>query len=229
MSTKLKVTIVASSLAILLFTLWHFRQRQRLHETEPIANSRVQRSAVAHPPGIRRGAECRGRHRWRAAWIARVARRQLQLSVGRRVQALQSGDEERRQGHIGATVSKRLATRTWSRDSGVPRKRPGSTTPTSSNRSRARARMTCRWLRFTAVDGEVGSTITVAVCGRARRAAEDCHHARPSHDSSGERQDARDNVGYIQVDAFPEGESQKSPARFATSRNRERKDRARSA
>jgi hypothetical protein len=153
MSTKLKVTVIASSLAILLFTIVGGFVNVRASSNDGAYRQLLglQRGAVAHPPGIRRRAQYRRRHRRRAARSAGVARRQFQLPVGRRIQALQ-GDEERRQGRISAPPSPSASdTRPWSRSFPEARRtRPGSRTPTSSSRSRARARTTCRWLRFTA-------------------------------------------------------------------------------
>jgi C-terminal processing protease CtpA/Prc len=52
---------------------------------------------------------------------------------------------------IGATVSKRFGyADVVAVIPGGRRTRPGSRTPTSSSRSKARARTTCRWPRFTA-------------------------------------------------------------------------------
>jgi hypothetical protein len=58
-------------------------------------------------------------------------------------------------GEIGATVSKRLATRPWWRFCRDRRpRRPALSRPTSLNRSRARALARCRYLKFAACSPE---------------------------------------------------------------------------
>jgi len=152
MSKKLKVTIIASSLAILLFTIVggfvnvrassnDGAYRQLSVYSEVLSRIRLEYVEEPNIAGVTDGAL----HGLLESLDANSS--YLSADEYKRYKTMKSDGKA----DIGAAVSKRFGyAAVVAVIPGGPQTRPGSRTPTSSSRSRARARTTCRWLRFTA-------------------------------------------------------------------------------
>src|SRR6202140_2310464 len=212
MSTKLKVTVIASSLAILLFTIVggfvnvrassnDGAYRQLSVYSEVLSRIRLEYVEEPNIPGVTVGAL----HGLLESLDANSS--YLSPEEYRHYKTMKSGGKA----EIGATVSKRFGyADVVSIIPGGPAEKAGieNSDIIESIESKSTHDMSLAEIRGL-LSGEVGSTITVAVV-RPRRAepqkiviTRDMVTIPPV----GEKMLA-DNVGYIQVDALPEGKSQ---------------------
>jgi carboxyl-terminal processing protease len=218
MSTKLKVTVIASSLAILLFTIVggfvHVRAssnegayRQLSVYSEVLSRIRLEYVEEPNIPVVTEGAL----HGLLESLDANSS--YLSADEYKRYKTMKSDGKA----DIGATVSKRFgyaavvavipggpADKAGVENSDIIESIEGKTTHDMSLAE-----------IHGLLSGEVGSTITVAVV-RPRRAepqkiviTRDVVNIPPASDKM-----LADNAGYIQVDSFPEGESQEIAARI---------------
>jgi carboxyl-terminal processing protease len=212
MSTKLKVTVIASSLAILLFTLvgGHVNVRASSNEgayrqlsvySEVLSRIRLEYVEEPNISGVTDGAL----HGLLESLDANSS--YLSAAEYKRYKAMKSGGKA----DIGATVSKRFGyAAVVAVIPGGPADKAGveNTDIIESIEGKSTHDMSLAEIRGM-LPGEVGSTINVAVV-RPRRAepqkiaiARDVVVIPPVSDKM-----LADEVGYIKVDAFPEGKSQ---------------------
>jgi carboxyl-terminal processing protease len=212
MSTKLKVTVIASSLAILLFTIVggfvnvrassnDGAYRQLSVYSEVLSRIRLEYVEEPNIPGVTDGAL----HGLLESLDANSS--YLSPEEYKRYKTTKSGGKA----NIGADVSKRFGyAAVVAVIPGGPADKAGieNTDIIESIENKSTHDMSLAEVR-SLLSGDVGSTITVAVV-RPRRAepqkiviTRDLVTIPPASDKV-----LADNVGYIKVDSFPQGESQ---------------------
>jgi carboxyl-terminal processing protease len=218
MSTKLKVTIITSSLAILLFTVVGGFVNVRASSTDGAYRqlsvysevlSRIRLEYVEEPniAGVTEGAL----HGLLESLDANSS--YLSAEEYKHYKSMKMGGKA----DIGATVSKRFGyAAVVAVIPGGPAEKAGveNTDIIESIESKSTHDMSLAEIR-SLLSGETGSTVTVAVV-RPRRAepqkiviTRDVVSIPPVSDKM-----LADNVGYIQVDAFPEGKSEEIAAKI---------------
>src|SRR5271154_3570355 len=218
MSTKLKVTIIASSLAILLFTVVggfvnvrassnDGAYRQLSVYSEVLSRIRLEYVEEPNIAGVTDGAL----HGLLESLDANSS--YLSAEEYKHYKSMKTGGKA----DIGATVSKRFGyAAVVAVIPGGPADKAGveNTDIIESIESKSTHDMSLAEIR-SLLSGETGSTVTVAVV-RPRRAepqklviTRDVVSIPPVSDKM-----LADNVGYIQVDAFPEGKSQEIAAKI---------------